>query len=113
MDRTTVDSSLCTCAFALSMVMAGSCDLDCFRVLRVLRKRFEPEMHFGYNQAIHMAIGFLFIGNGVYTFSRSSKAIAGLLCAVYPVYPATAADNRYHLQALRNFYVLALESRFL
>jgi hypothetical protein len=34
------------------MVMAGSCDVDCFRALRVLRKRFEPDMHFGYNQAV-------------------------------------------------------------
>ena len=52
MDKITVDSSLCICAVALSMVMAGSCDVDCFRALRVLRKRFEPDMHFGYNQAV-------------------------------------------------------------
>jgi anaphase-promoting complex subunit 1 len=60
-----------------------------------------------------MAMGFLFIGNGVYTFSRSSKAIAGLICAVYPIFPATPADNKFHLQALRHFYVLAVETRLL
>lgn len=93
--------------------MAGSCDVQSFRVMRVLRKKFESEMHYGYNQVIHMALGFLFIGNGVYTFSRSSKAIAGLICAVYPIFPATPADNKFHLQALRHFYVLAVETRLL
>ena len=52
MDKNTVDSSICICALALSMVMAGSCDIECFRALRVLRKRFEQDMNFGYNQAI-------------------------------------------------------------
>lgn len=77
--------------------MAGSCNVKSFRAIRVLRKRFEPEMNYGYNLAIHMAFGFLFIGNGVYTFSRSSKAIAGLLCAVYPIYPTSPSDNKFHL----------------
>jgi anaphase-promoting complex subunit 1 len=52
LDKNTADSSLCICVLALSMVMAGSCDLESFRVIRVLRKRFETDMHFGYNQAV-------------------------------------------------------------
>jgi anaphase-promoting complex subunit 1 len=81
----------------MSIVMAGTGDVDCFRVLRVLRKRFEHQMQYGYNMAIHMASGFLFLGSGAYTFSRNNLAIAALLCSLYPVFPSTPNDNRYHL----------------
>jgi anaphase-promoting complex subunit 1 len=101
------------CALALAMVMAGSCDVDCITAFRVLRKRFEADMHFGYNQAIFQAIGLLFLSNGQFTLSRSDKAIAGLLSAVYPMFPSSPQDNRHHLQALRHFYVLSLETRLL
>lgn len=70
-------------------------------------------MHYGYTMAVHMALGFLYLGSGSYTFSRSNKALAGLLCAVYPVFPSSPSDNCHHLQALRHFYVFALESRLL
>jgi len=94
--------------------MAGTCDIDSFRQLRVLRKRLESgEMSYGYNMAIHMSIGFLFLGSGALTFSRSEKAIAALLISTYPVLPTSESDNRYHLQALRHFYVLAIETRLL
>lgn len=79
------------------MVMAGSCDKDSTRIALVLRKRFEQDLHFGYNMAIHMALGFLYLGNGTFTFSRTSKAVAGLLCAVYPIFPSSASDNSRHL----------------
>jgi anaphase-promoting complex subunit 1 len=95
------------------MVMSGSCDLESFRALRILRKRFEADMHFGFNQAIGLAFGLLFLSNGQFTLSRSEKAIAGLLSAVYPIFPQSAYDNRFHLQALRHFYVFALETRLL
>ena len=70
-------------------------------------------MHYGYNMAINMSLGFLFLGSGAFTFSRSDLAIASLLCSLYPVFPSIPSDNRYHLQALRHFYVLAIESRLL
>lgn len=70
-------------------------------------------MHYGYNMAINMAIGFLFLGSGAYTFSRSEPAIAALLISTYPILPSSAADNRFHLQALRHFYVMAIETRLL
>lgn len=101
-------------AFALGLVMAGTCDIEAFRLLRVLRKRLEQgEMKYGYNMAINMSIGFLFLGSGAYTFSRSERAIAALLISTYPIMPASELDNRYHLQALRHFYVLAIETRLL
>lgn len=33
--------------------------------------------------------------------------VASLLCAIFPCFPHTGPDNRYHLQALRHLYVLA------
>ena len=71
----------------MSMIMAGTGDIECFRALRVLRKRFENDMHYGYNMAINMSLGFLFLGTGAFTFSSNDLAIASLLCSVYPIFP--------------------------
>ncbi|CAF97047.1 unnamed protein product, partial [Tetraodon nigroviridis] len=63
--------------------------------------------------AHHMALGLLFLGGGRYTLSTLNSAIAALLCALYPHFPAHSTDNRYHLQALRHLAVLAAEPRLL
>lgn len=93
--------------------MSGTGDVDCFVILRRIRKILEKEMHYGYNMAIHQSIGFLFLGSGKYTFSTNNLSIAALLMALYPRFPDSPTDNRYHLQALRHFYVLAIENRLL
>lgn len=86
-----------------------------------------------------MAIGFLFLGGGMRTFSTSNSAVAALLIALYPRLPTGPNDNRCHLQvfyiseltgckhlfcflhyllkmlylqAFRHLYVLATESRW-
>ena len=46
-----------------------------------------------------------------YSLSRSDKAIACLYSAVFPLFPSSTTDTRYHLQALRHLYVLAAEPR--
>lgn len=61
--------------------------------------------------AIHMALGFQFLGAGRLTLSRSPQAIAALVCSLFPKFPIHSNDNRYHLQALRHLYVLAVEPR--
>lgn len=43
----------------------------------------------------------------------SNKAIAALVAALYPRFPLDTKDNRYHLQAFRHLYVLAVEPRFI
>ena len=48
-----------------------------------------------------------------YSLSRSDKAVAALVCTLYPKFPNSSTDNRYHLQALRHLYVLAAEPRVL
>lgn len=102
-------------AIGLSLVMAGSGDADCFRTLRVVRKRLESEMHFGHNMAINQALGMLFLGSGAFgsgggsPLRKDKLGIAALLCSFYPLYPEDPGDNRHHLQALRHFWVLAVE----
>ena len=70
-------------------------------------------MHYGFNMAIHMSIGFLFLSSGKCTFSTSDMSIAALLMSLYPNFPDSSTDNKYHLQALRHFYVLAIQSKLL
>ena len=48
-----------------------------------------------------------------YSLSRSNKAIAALVCALFPRSPNSSTDGRYHLQALRHLYVMAAEPRLL
>ncbi|XP_036429525.1 anaphase-promoting complex subunit 1 [Colossoma macropomum] len=98
---------------ATSMVMAGSGNLKVLQLCRFLHKRTVGEMNYGFHMAHHMALGLLFLGGGRYTLSTSNSAIAALLCALYPHFPAHSTDNRYHLQALRHLCVLAAEPRLL
>jgi anaphase-promoting complex subunit 1 len=57
--------------------------------------------------AINMTLGFLTLGLGSYSFTRTPMSIAALLISIYPNFPTHTNDNKYHLQALRHFYVLA------
>ncbi|XP_069035969.1 anaphase-promoting complex subunit 1 [Lepisosteus oculatus] len=98
---------------SLSMVMAGSGNLKVLQLCRFLHKKTSGEMNYGFHMAHHMALGLLFLGGGRYTLSTSNSAIAALLCALYPHFPAHSTDNRYHLQALRHLCVLAVEPRLL
>ncbi len=58
--------------------------------------------------AVHMAIdsSFLAVVHG-YTLGTSIDDIAALLISLYPVFPSSPDDNRYHSQAMRHLYVLA------
>lgn len=47
---------------------------------------------------VSLAIGFLFIGGGMWTFSTSNCSIAALLITLYPRLPTGPNDNRCHLQ---------------
>uniref|UniRef100_A0A673J159 Anaphase-promoting complex subunit 1-like n=1 Tax=Sinocyclocheilus rhinocerous TaxID=307959 RepID=A0A673J159_9TELE len=115
--RNTGQYNLQTCLsmvlLAVSMVMAGSGNLKVLQLCRFLHKRTFGEMNYGFHMAHHMALGLLFLGGGRYTLSTSNSAIAALLCALYPHFPAHSTDNRYHLQALRHLAVLAAEPRLL
>lgn len=73
----------------------------------------KKDVSYGTHMAIHMALGILFLGKGRFTLGTSKVATAALLCSFYPVFPQYPSSNRFHLQALRHMWVLAVEPRFL
>ncbi|XP_035788012.1 anaphase-promoting complex subunit 1-like [Anopheles albimanus] len=110
----TVENCTMMALLALALVQAGNGSMRVLRLIRMLRSRVgRPYVTYGSFMAIHMALGLLFLGGGRYSISRSPIAIAALVIALFPKLPTYSNDNRYHLQALRHLYVLALEPRLL
>ncbi|KAK4883598.1 hypothetical protein RN001_006917 [Aquatica leii] len=115
--KPTIETCLNVLLLSASMVMAGTGNLQIMRIVRHLRRRVglasSAVVTYGSHLAIHMALGLLFLGGGRYTLSNSPASIAALICAFYPKFPTHSADNRYHLQAFRHLYVLAVEPRLI
>jgi anaphase-promoting complex subunit 1 len=111
--RSTVRRCIDVLALAAATVMAGTGDVRTFRYLRRLHGRTDAETPYGSHLAAHLAIGALFLGGGTLTFGTSDLAIASLICAFYPLFPVDVHDNHVHLQALRHFWVFAVEARCL
>lgn len=113
LDSYTYNQILCILSFSLSILMAGYCDIESFKLINELKSRLRRGKgvsgEYGFNLALEMAAGFLFLGNGSYTFGNKNFQIACLLMATYPIFPTDINDNKYHLQTLRHFYVLASE----
>ncbi|CAG8851097.1 27287_t:CDS:1, partial [Racocetra persica] len=111
-----IKSCLNVLSTSVSIVAAGSGNLE---VLRRIRKLHRQEVDtsssstishsYGTHMVTSMSLGFLFLGGGNFTLSTSNKAIAGLVCALFPRYPIEPYDNRAHLQAFRDLWVLAVE----
>ena len=100
-------------ALSAATVAAGTGNLEILRQLRAAHANVTAASTFGSHQAVHTAIGALFLGHGRYTFGTSNLAIASLLCAFYPIFPKDAMDNAAHLQAFRHFWTFAAEPRCL
>jgi anaphase-promoting complex subunit 1 len=98
-------------AMSLSLVLAGTGDLEAFKLLKVLRWRCDEDVNYGTHMQYGAAIGLLFLGGGSCTLGRDPEDIAVLIMSFYPRYPSTTSDNQYHLQALRNVYALAVKPR--
>ena len=114
--KATIEQTICVLVLSLSIVAAGSGDLEIIRIIRLLRSRVGPKnptVTYGSHMALHMALGMLFFGGGRYTLSTSPEAVAAMVAAFFPKFPTHSNDNRYHLQALRHLYVLAAEPRLL
>ncbi|KAK6466026.1 anaphase-promoting complex, subunit 1 [Scheffersomyces coipomensis] len=100
-------------ALSLSVVMAGSGDLEVLRRLRILYNDTSKEIGYGYYMAINTALGFLFLGGGQFAFSNSNFSIACLIVSLYPIFPNDGGEIEIHLQALRHFWSLSVEPRCL
>ncbi|CAG9772745.1 unnamed protein product [Ceutorhynchus assimilis] len=115
--KATIETCLNVLLISASMVMAGTGNLEIMRLIRHLRCRVgipnSAIVTYGSHLAIHMALGLLFLGGGRYTLSNSPASVAALICAFYPKFPTHSNDNRYHLQAFRHLYVLAVEPRLI
>ena len=96
---------------ALCMVLAGSGSIHHFQKLKTIHEKTSLDLLYGSHIAASMSIGLLFLASGSATIGSSNKAIATLLCSFFPLYPSSPTDNRYHLQALRHLWVLAVERR--
>ena len=93
--------------------MAGTGELNVLRRLRVMHGQISESVSYGTHVASHMALGLLFLGKGRTTLGTSKVATAALFCAFYPVFPSCPSENRFHLQAFRHLWVLAVEPRCL
>jgi anaphase-promoting complex subunit 1 len=113
-NKPTLEQCTCMMALALSLIMAGSGDLETFRLLRALHNRDSTKsvrMTYATSMSLSMAIGFLFLGGGQLSFNTSRKSVAAILISIFPHFPASTSDNRSHLQAFRHLYVMAVENR--
>ncbi|XP_050663661.1 anaphase-promoting complex subunit 1-like [Leptidea sinapis] len=102
------------------MVMAGRGDVHVMRIVRRLRARVPttqrpavPPLTHGGQMAVHCALGLVFLGAGRATLSTTPTAVAAMIAAFFPKFPTHSEDNRYHLQAFRHLYVLAVEPRLI
>ncbi|KAL4095580.1 hypothetical protein PRIC1_008954 [Phytophthora ramorum] len=111
-ERATIERCLAVCAQALALIDAGTGNIETLTLLRsiTLRQRVDAGMSYGNHMTLSMAIGLLFLGGGRATVSRSKEAIAALVISLYPMPPMNTADNKYHLQAFRHLYVLAVDN---
>jgi hypothetical protein len=94
--------------------MAGSGNIELLKRLRRIRTRLiydkAGSLGYGGHLACHMAIGFLFLGGTRVSLRHNTlDAIAGLYCSIFPRFPNSTSDNRFHLQALRHFWVAAVD----
>ncbi|KAM0747870.1 hypothetical protein T439DRAFT_305034 [Meredithblackwellia eburnea MCA 4105] len=111
--RHAIRCCLSVVAIALSMVMAGTGEINVLRRIRVAHGHFSEGVTYGTHLAAHMALGLLFVGGGHHTLGTSNTAIAALVIAFFPSFPAQPAENRAHLQAYRHLWTLAVEPRCL
>ena len=85
-DNSTLITCLCTAAIALAMVMAGTGDLDSFRLFRALRWKCDDATLYGTHMAFGAAVGLLFLGGGKCTLGNRPDDVAMLItgkCCFY------------------------------
>lgn len=111
--RSAVREGLNLISLALNMVMAGTGEINCLRRLRYAYGMYNQPIRYGAHVANHMSLGLLFLGGGRYTLGTSDAAIACMVTAFFPRSAPVSSDNKCFLQALRHFWVLAVEPRCL
>ncbi|RKP02123.1 hypothetical protein CXG81DRAFT_18164 [Caulochytrium protostelioides] len=113
---------------ALSLVLAGTGHLDLLTHLRARIMDPPPrspgaaaaaagmgpiETTFGDYQALHMALGLLFLGGGSVRIDRRPRDIALLLISFFPRWPRDAGSARAYPSAWRHLWALSAFSQML
>ena len=111
--RSAIREGLNLVSISLTMVMAGTGEINCLRRLRYAYGMYNHPIRYGSHVANHMSIGLLFLGGGRYTLGTSDAAIACMVAAFYPRFAHVSSDNKSYLQAYRHLWVLAVEPRCL
>ena len=107
-DKYTLETCRGVALISLSMVCAGSGDLDVLRLLRSSRRRADEQSTFASHWATHHSLGLLFFGGGGYTLTSSRpEALACLLLSALPRYACHSGDNSFVLHACRHLYAVA------
>jgi anaphase-promoting complex subunit 1 len=118
LSRMVADHALLMTILAQSCVISGSGDIEMVRIIKRTRKRFmagaeQEDKSYGYHMCLSMALGLTFLGGGRCSLNTTNSSIAYLITSLFPRFPMSTNDNRYHLQALRHLYTLAAEPRLL
>ena len=111
--RSAIREGLNLISISLTMIMAGTGEVNTFRRLRYAYGMYNHPIRYGSHVATHMSIGILFLGGGRYTLGTSDAAIASMVAAFYPRFAHLSSDNKSYLQAYRHLWVLAVEPRCL
>ncbi|KAI0790915.1 hypothetical protein C8Q75DRAFT_758459 [Abortiporus biennis] len=111
--RAAIRDGLNLISISLSMVMAGTGEINTLRRLRFAYGMYSQPVRYGTHVSNHVSLGLLFLGGGRYTLGTSDGAIACMLAAFFPRFPQISSDNKTYLQALRHLWVLAVEPRCL
>jgi hypothetical protein len=102
-------------ALALSIVMAGSGDLDALRLLRS-RHRSNLGDNFGRHSLHSLALGLLHLGccKGNWCISSQDSTMLGrigLLVSILPIWQSSIDDVEFYLPLLRHFWIFSLSQK--
>ena len=107
-----VEAAIVALANAVALVMAGTGDVTTLRALRSAQRRADGIVYFGSAMGLSAALGYVTLGGGRATLSRSDAAIAALVAAVLPVHwPISSSGQAFWPQAPRALWALAVDAR--
>lgn len=92
---------LASILLSLSLVSAGTGDLDILKLLRKFKLTKTPELSYSTHVIMDLALGFLFQGNGLSVTGSSDLQIFNLLMTVLPMWPTSPDDTAYLLPCLK------------
>ncbi|CAG9461557.1 unnamed protein product [Pedinophyceae sp. YPF-701] len=98
--RYAAEGALATLASALGMIMAGTGDLECVKLLRAMSLRNAKEMTSDHHATLSLALGMLFLGGGSMTLEQSPAATAALAIAFFPDFSSALGSIQRHLYAM-------------